>query len=649
MLLGLGPRSHSLNWLATLLMLLTFGLCCCSLLATYSGASFHACWNWFEVQARPLTQVFSLGIDVDFVAAVMLCMVSLVSLLVYCYAIPYLRETPGRQRYLAYLSVFVGAMLWLVVADNWVGIFIGWEWIGLASYLCIGLGYQQAEAAKASTQAWLINKLGSILLLVGLLLIKKELGSLSLTTLSGITPATYYANRWLTVAGVCLLGAVFTKSAQFPFFSWLPSAMAAPTPASALLHAATLVSAGVYLLIRLAPVLNTALLTVVAFIGSITAIMGAYAALAQQHIKRMLAYSTISQLGYMMMAIGVGASSAGLLHLISHAFFKACLFLCAGAISYYLSQQGVQGAATQHMPKMGGLRRDIPWVFRAYLVASLGLVGVPGFSGFASKEAILAYTLSWAMEQAQASYYLSYLIPILGFAAAMLTIVYISRSCWLVFMRAPQWKNPSALASSISASSTIPLRMQLSILLLALCSLSLRYHPLSFNPSHHWLWQRLAAAVGSPTTLSLGIQQAATTISILTLVTGMLVGVMSLRPVGARLPRYCSSLTRLSLAGWYLDRLTSLVAQQVLRLSKLISVLEQKLIIGATNQLAVSYVVIGHIVAWLDNNLVEGMVSLVTSVCQWLGKLYGYVQNGNLQHYFWWTCLGMGLLWWWLY
>ncbi|MEM7055531.1 MAG: NADH-quinone oxidoreductase subunit L [Bacteroidota bacterium] len=654
-LLGLGPRSRNLSWVAALLMLLTFGLCSCSLVATYNGAFFHSCLTWFRTQAEPLPWVFPLGIYVDFVAATMLCLVSLISFVVYLYSIPYLKRDPGIQRYFTFLSFFVGVMLWLVVADSLLGIFVGWELVGCASYLLIGFWYQQVEAAQASTTAWLTNKPGSVLFLVGLLLIGSELGSLSLVMLPSVTPAIHYSNSRLTVAGLCLLAGVFTKSAQLPFFSWLPRAMTAPTPASALLHAATLVSAGVYLLARATLILSAELLTIVALVGSMTAFMGAYAALAQQHIKRMLAYSTISQLGYVMMAIGIQAAGAGLFHLVMHAFFKACLFLCAGAVSYYLGQQGIVGAATQTMRNMGGLGQAIPWIFGAYLIASLALVGMPGFSGFVSKEAILAHTLSWAMEHAQNSHYLSYVVPILGFATSLLTVIYIGRSCFLIFMRAPQWRCRPAIGLTRLPRSTLPLLMQLSIMALALCSLGLYHNPLSFNFNHNWLLQRLETAVaGSPTTLSLAmsqsIQHAAASISIAILLIGMLVLVISLYLATTRLHKRFQSLAHLSLHGWYLAAITSLVARKLLSLSKLVARLEQKLVHGAINCLAISYVVIGNIIAWLDSKLVGGTICLAVSVFRWLGRLYGHVQNGNLQRYLLWTCIGAGLLLvWWLY
>ena len=338
-----------------------------------------------------------------------------------------------------------------------------------------------------------------------------------------------------------------------------------------------------------------------------------------------------------------------------HAFFKACLFLCAGAVSYFLSEQEAAGPATQTMRTMGGLGGAIPWVFGAYLIASLALVGMPGFSGFVSKEAILAHTLSWAMQHAQASHYLGYLVPTLGFAASLLAVIYIGRSCFLVFMDAPQWKYQPALEPITLPSSTLPLLMQLSIMALALCSLSLGYNPLSFNFNHSWLLQRLEAAVaGSSTILSLNlpqsIQHAAAIISMIILLIGMLVLTISLHPSGASLPKRFQSLAQLSFHGWYLDAITSLVARQLLSLSRLVGRLDQKLVHGAINCLTISYVVIGNIVAWLDSKLVGGTVYLIASVFRWLGRLYDYTQNGSLQRYLLWTCIGAGLLLvWWLY
>lgn len=575
-------------------------------------------------------------------------MIGCIGFVVYLFSIPYLEKDRSIQRYCILLTLSIVAMLWLVVADNLLVIFIGWELIGLISYWLISFWCQQTGPAQAGTKVWLINKFGSILLFMGILLLGSQLGSFSLVTLMRMRSPLAYSIYWLTLASGCILGGVFTKSAQFPFCSWLPSAMTAPTPASALLHAATMVSAGVYLLIRITPVMHTALLSMVAFIGSFTALMGAYAALAQRYLKSMLAYATISQLGYIMMAIGLGANSAAFIYLIIHAFCKACLFLCVGAVEFFLSQRGI--SANHDMQKMGGLIQFIPGVAHAYWLASLMLVGIPGLGDFTSKKVILAHTLHWAIAQGQAGFYLGYCVPIFGFITLLLTIVYLGRSYGLVFMGTPHWKYRAPIVSSKLPGRPIPLLMQLSILMLVLCSLGLCCVPLLFPAHYDWLWKHLATLVGAATMPSGSLQHVATTLSTTILIMGMIVLVMSFHPVSTNLLRHCSSLAQLSLQGWYLDALIGLVAQRVLRLSKITHYLEQKLLASFTQCIAISYVVLGHIIAWLDYKLVGNIYCLVTSGLWWLGQLYGYIQQSKLQNYLFWTYFGLGLLLvWWLY
>jgi len=420
-------------WFVTLVMGIATCLCCYIFSTTWGGSVFHNRLTWFSIKAGSTDLQFSAGIYLDPIAALLLSITTLIASLIYLYSISYMQKGYSIYRYFTFLSLFMMVILGLFLTDNLLILFVFWELVGFSSYLLIGFRYQRESTTKASQKAFLINKLGDIGFLVGLLILWSELGTFDLVQLRAMvyTMADFNTSGWITVAGLCLFWGIIAKSAQFPLFNWLPKAMVALTPVSALLHAATMVIAGVYVLARIYTLLDTHVLTVIAFTGGITAFMGAYAALTQHNIKQVLAYSTISQLGYMMMAMGVGAYGVGLLHLTMHAFFKACLFLCAGAVILFMHRQGNNKLDVQDMRHMGGLRKVMPLIFYAYLIAALALVGVPFFSGSLSKEAILTSALSWAQLRSDTSHYFFYLIPILGFSASFLTVVYIGRQ-WIL-------------------------------------------------------------------------------------------------------------------------------------------------------------------------------------------------------------------------
>jgi NADH-quinone oxidoreductase subunit L len=646
---ALMPKNYKIGWLATCFIGLSFLISCYTLLATYHGHVLHSRYLWFYLSNRP----FFLGIYIDAIAAAMLCVVTFLSFWVYLYSSPYMPQGSASKRYFILLNLFVGAMLWLVMANNLIGMFIAWEVMGLASYLIIGFWYQESSSAQASTKAWLVSKLGSVLLLVGCIIIGHELGSFDLPIASQISPDVYASNPWLSIAGLCILGGVFTKSAQLPFFDWLPSAMTAPTPASALLHAATLVSAGIYVLLRISPILTTDLLTILTIVGSMSAFMGAYAALGQQDLKRMLAYSTISQLGYVILGIGMQATGAALLHLLAHAFLKACLFLCAGAISFFLGSTQPQKNQTDGISTMGGLAKIMPLVSIAYLVASLSLVGFPGFIGTVSKKTILAYSLSWAIKYAYASYYLSYLVPALAFTASLLTIVYIANSWLMIFMGKPRWQqNTLESLATNSYKPAIPWAMQLSIVVLGLGSFSLPDKFLIPSLGSQTLLPGIIPLVASESPfISQAIQKATTILASALLVLGGAILFVRQQPWVTNLATRFPTMYQVSLQGWYLPTITNQITRKFLLMSHFVLQIEQKVLGRFISYLATSYIVWGYIVAWLDRCLIEGGIKLIAWMLDWLSNLYANLQKGNLQHYFWWTCIGTALLivCWWLY
>lgn len=630
MVVELGHKRRPWYWIDTWLLALAMLLSGYLLVLTCQGTTWHRALTWFHIPGSNLTLVLSW--HTDFTVSVMVSLTTIVNFFTHLYAWVYIQA--DRRRYSVLMGSFVSAMLSFLMAESLITRFISWELISLGSYLLISFWYQQEAAARSGTRVWLINHIGSMSLLIGILIIGSELGSFDLAELAVLSKDAHRDNNWLVVAKCCLLGGICTKSAQFPWFSWLPNAMTAPIPTSALIHSATLVGAGVYLLVSLVPILDTATLTWAAYLGSITAFMGSCAALAQRHIKQVLAYSTISQLGYAVMVVGVGASGTGLFHLVIHAFCKACLFLCVGAVSHFLLELD-KGDNMQHM---GGLRKALPGVFCAYLMAAFSLIGIPGLAGSLSKEAIFACTLSWAHQQVLTSGFLGYLVPVLVLLSYSLGIVYMGRQCYLVFMGTPRWSHKPAP----SIPYRTPWLMQISMFALALCSLSCWYGPLSGDMRDNWLLQRLTHTHLLPATVPIAttLQQGVTLTSTIMIALGVLfLAIWKWKsPATFLLPP-----TRLLLHGWYLEELANIVVRGVLYLSRRVAQLDQQ-INGWVRGIGVGYIALSNLAEWLDRRLLGSIVSLIASVPQYVGKVHRTTQKGNLQYVLLWICIGIGLV-----
>ncbi len=356
----------------------------------------------------------------DQLSLVMLLVVTGVGFLIHIYSVGYMWEDDGYYRFMSYMNLFMFFMLTLVLAKNYLVMFIGWEGVGLASYLLIGFWFTKDSAAAAGKKAFIVNRIGDFGFLIALFLIIKHFGSLDFTHVFAAVrtlPAETGGAGLLTAIGLLLMVGAAGKSAQIPLYVWLPDAMEGPTPVSALIHAATMVTAGVYMVARSSVIFEHApmAMMVVAIIGTLTALFAATIGIAQTDIKKVLAYSTVSQLGYMFMACGVGAFSAGIFHLMTHAFFKGLLFLAAGSVIH-----GVGGE--QDMRKMGGLRLYMPWTFATMGIATLAIAGIPPFAGFWSKDEILwkAFGASWV-------YWL------IGVITAFITSFYMFRLMYMTF------------------------------------------------------------------------------------------------------------------------------------------------------------------------------------------------------------------------
>ncbi len=366
----------------------------------------------------------SFSVDFEFyldqLSLVMLLVVTGVGFLIHVYSVGYMWDDDGYYRFMSYMNLFMFFMLTLVLAKNYLVMFIGWEGVGLASYLLIGYWFTKDSAAAAGKKAFIVNRIGDFGFLIALFLIIKHFGSLDFThvfTAVRSLPTETAGAGLLTAIGLLLMVGAAGKSAQIPLYVWLPDAMEGPTPVSALIHAATMVTAGVYMVARSSAIFERApmAMTVVAIVGTLTALFAATIGIAQTDIKKVLAYSTISQLGYMFMACGVGAFSAGIFHLMTHAFFKGLLFLAAGSVIH-----GIGGE--QDMRKMGGLRQYMPWTFATMGIATLAIAGIPPFAGFWSKDEIL-----WKAYGASPVYWL------IGVTTAFITSFYMFRLMYMTF------------------------------------------------------------------------------------------------------------------------------------------------------------------------------------------------------------------------
>jgi len=402
----------------------------------FCGAAFAmALWVAAEFSALNIPHVETLaawiragGFQADFafyldqLSLVMLLVVTGVGFLIHIYSVGYMWEEGGFYRFFAYLNLFMFFMLTLVLASNYLLMFIGWEGVGLASYLLIGFWFTKDSAAAAGRKAFIVNRIGDFGFLIALFLMIQQFGSLSFgqVFLGVAQRGVESGTGLLTSIGLLLMVGAAGKSAQIPLYVWLPDAMEGPTPVSALIHAATMVTAGVYMVSRSHAIFERApvALMVVAIVGTLTALFAATIGICQTDIKKVLAYSTISQLGYMFMACGVGAFSMGIFHLMTHAFFKGLLFLAAGSVIHAVGGE-------QDMRKMGGLRTKIPWTFWTMTAATFAIAGFPPFAGFFSKDAILF--------QAFTSRYGSWVYWAIGVFTAFLTSFYMFRLWFLTF------------------------------------------------------------------------------------------------------------------------------------------------------------------------------------------------------------------------
>jgi len=618
------PKQSKLSGILSGLAICTsFALAIFVFFQVWNHPALHVQRVWFTIGG---TQI-QLGIWLNNLSVLMLLLVSAIALPVHIYSIAYMKGDEQYTRYFTYLSFFCFAMLALVVMDNLLLLYAFWELVGFASYLLIGFWFTREKAVQANKKAFIMNRIGDVALLTGIMLIYAHYHTFDLVTLFGAHPMGATGERWVTIAGLCFLMGAIAKSAQFPLHTWLPDAMEGPTSVSALIHAATMVAAGIFLLGRVYPLFDSTVLTTIAVIGCFTAFMAATIALTQTDLKRILAYSTISQLGYMMMAMGIGAYSSALFHLATHAFFKCLLFLAAGVIIHEmqrLKHKHKLDFDPQNIMNMGGLRKIMPVTFVTCCVAALALIGFPLTAGCLSKDGILIQGFAWA--EGKSPVYL--IIPIGAVLTSLLTAFYIGRLMFKVFFGESRLQGISADAEP-EAHEENPL-LYLPMILLALGSLFPLFSldPLKFEKA--WIVKGFAGFVG----------KAGSSGELIPLLISLLsIGVVAIAYIvyvkqKLQWLKFNGVLFNISYNQWYIDAFyDGVIVKATVGLSRAIAWFDTYVIDGVVKLVAGIGLVLSGISAWIDQYIIDGFLNALTYFVKQAGNFIRGFQTGRVQGY----------------
>ena len=684
------------DWLAIGSTLIAFFLSAFLFGQVWGQEVAHARYAWFGLVGLQPGQVmhFMAGVYLDNLAVLMLVLVTFISALVQIFSVAYMRADPHYNRYFAFLGLFTFSMLGIVLSDNLLLIFVFWELVGFSSFLLIGFWFERPSAAFAAKKAFVVNRIGDAGLLVGLCVLYSAFGTFDLPALRAMLSEVVYAADGqslsyglngeashlqlspllLTLAGLGLFCGCVAKSAQFPLLVWLPDAMEGPTPVSSLIHAATMVAAGIFLLSRCFIFFTPDALLVITITGALTALMGALAACVQYDIKRILAFSTVSQLGYMVMGMGTGNHDAALFHLVTHAFFKAALFLNAGivihalhhAMDHHNPASGDFRPDPQDIRQMGGIRKALPYTFYAYLLAAAALVGLPFSSGFLSKDAILSGSWVWAQASSGNGPVWYYLVPFAAFFTVLLTGYYIGRHLWLMFFG--RFRLPFAVTElRMSREREAPRLMLGPVLLLSVLSVGLFFslYPLDFNAS--WLIQGVQLKVLHPLDQFLSsavtagfakenqnypfLHLLAAAGSTLLAMAGLVMAWYRHRhpiplPAPDTEPRPAPpGFARFLFHGFYLDRFYHfLIVRPALWIAEGTSKTDQRLIDYTLDTGGKLTVILAKVVGWFDRRAVDGMVGLLVGLAGGIGRAGRLMQGGNIQMYYIFSVLGFVLL-----
>lgn len=656
-------------------------------LVTYSDIEYlQYKFDWFNLGNKSIT----IGIGVDNLAAMMLIVVNLISFLVHMFSIEYMKGDKRYPRFFAYLGIFTFSMLGIVIANNLLNMYIFWELVGLSSYLLIGFWYEKDSAANASKKAFITNRVGDLGFFAGIMIAFFAFGTFMFDDIfnqisNGVLP--FGSSTILTLMGILIFAGAIGKSAQFPLHVWLPDAMEGPTPVSALIHAATMVAAGVYLTARVFPLFTADAFLFIAYIGAFTAFMSATIAITQTDFKRILAYSTVSQLGYMVMALGVGAYTYGFFHLVTHAWFKACLFLASGsvihAMHHAMHHHHNHHLDPQDIRNMGGLKKTMPWTYYTFLFATIAIAGVPLTSGFLSKDGILAGTLAFANLSGH------WLIPIFGFSAAFMTAFYMFRLTILAFHGEPK----TEIAKHTHENNML---IRFPLILLAILSIWFFY---SLNPidggsgwfahsfkavktvvpedlQYNWLIPNKVEHHSSEhSNLDIGFEttelpkehhylnkfeeeihhQHYNAMFLSLLVAGLGIGlaffIYHYKKLDVdKITEKIKPLYNFSLNKWYFDEIyQATFINGTIGLSKAMFWFDSKIIDGIVNLSGWITKIMGFLIGLFDNIIIDGFVNLIAWIVNILGAGVRKLQSGRVQTYILITAIFLIIFIWWIF
>ena len=638
----LSVKSKVAGWVSAVAILLSCVLAAKVFAGVWNNPQIHIKQVWFTIGH---TTIYA-GILLNNLSVLMLLLVSVIALPVHIYSTAYMKHDDRYSRYFTYLSFFCFSMLVLVVVDNLVLFYAFWELVGFSSYLLIGFWFTKDRAVQANKKAFIMNRIGDIGLLSAIIILFAMYGTFDIDLLFGqdglvklssvqevwtsayadsaFLPAIW---QYIAVAGIVL--AVAAKSAQFPLHTWLPDAMEGPTSVSALIHAATMVAAGVFLLGRVYPMFTQTELTILACIGCFTAFMAATIALTQNDLKRVLAYSTISQLGFMVLGMGVGAYSSSLFHLATHAFFKCLLFLVAGIVIHemqHVKDNNNLDIDPQDISLMGGLRKKMPLTFITAIVGGLALVGLPLTSGYLSKDGILIQAFEWSVGKAV----WFKIIPIMALLTSWLTAFYVARLIFKVFFG--EFRLPQMYPSLKLHMGDGGWQYKLPLVLLALCCFFPLFSFTPFSYQQSWLFQGTNVSPIS----KIG--------SIYHLVIPALVNIFSLLVIYAAYTIYVKQSNfafrqtgffyRLSYNQWYFDKIYKRVfIKPILSIGKFFCWFDRNIIDGFIHLLARIAECMAGATAWIDKYIVDGFLHLMAAIVQSIGNFARKFQSGKVQYY----------------
>jgi NADH-quinone oxidoreductase subunit L len=633
--------SRASGWVSTLAVLIST-VCAVIVFKQVwnSGLYHHQQYLWFTIGDTKIKA----GILLNNLSVLLLLLVSVIALPVHIYGTAYMKGDPHFGRYFTYLSFFCFSMLALVVADNLVLVYAFWELVGFSSYLLIGFWNTRDKAVQANKKAFIMNRIGDIGLLAAIMILFAQFHTFDLDQLFGnnsmVVQAMVKDGVWISQLGsmpviwqyvACggIILAVAAKSAQFPLHTWLPDAMEGPTSVSALIHAATMVAAGVFLLGRFYPFFNTTELNILAVMGCFTAFMAATIALTQNDLKRILAYSTISQLGFMVMAMGIGAYASSLFHLVTHAFFKCLLFLSAGIIIHemqHLKDENNLDIDPQNILYMGGLRKKLPLTFVVCVVAALALVGIPLTSGYLSKDGILIQAFEWAGGKS----WVYNIVPIMALLSGVLTAFYIARLIFRVFFGKFEQEriNPQIKIHFTDGGWAY----KVPLVFLALCCLFPLFSWSPFFYEDAWVIKGLAPVdhLGRINPYHNIIPIGVTLVSILAIYWAYTIYVSQKRSL---FPQH-TFLFKLSYHEWYIDAFYKrYIVGGVLSLGGGLIWVDKNIIDGLIHLLQKTTLWLAGVTKWLDKYVVDGFLHTLANLVVAISNFARGFQTGKVQYY----------------